>query len=815
MEPPMLADCPIPGYLNPDLRGNRYLADCPSCHQKKQAWLFVGQKILRCNRLTNCGFWGYVSDLWEPAKKPKNLDKILQRKPKKTKDRDRTHDIQPAIGKINDTVRTYLEYRLPGIDIEEFRKKSTFGLACYVKNLPYAKQKAIQGYELLVPLISIRDSRRIVSAQMRYVHIDSDPPVTTKNNKPLKILSMKGLSYGEGGATFGNLQLAMDAAKKNCKVGEIEKIIVVEGMMDFLTIRALSYDNSVGIAGASQALNVAQELWDRGWNGHLLVSLDGDEAGAMGVRAVAKKIADCRNIKVFNARPFECDLNDAYRNWGGREAIERILLHAKPIQNKQRNPKQLGDDKNYTELVSKRLWDYPKKMSGAVRDRYRGLITILGGKSHGLSRIAKTIECCEFKEQEIHYVQNQEAYDAGVRTRVAATTTCEHCVAAGWNEVIMPLLLHDELLAWPEKLHIATKRFTRGDIQEAIAIKRDICDVTRFLNEKERKKANSKVGKSLFVIIDVMRSLVITVTGAEPNDFNDPVISGLHVYLKKTTPITREDFFRDYLKGAYLSLARYTNHCGETAGHNIAMDQILTTKYERYYHRAGLFFPKQADVKTKICELRAEQRENEIELPENAYSVRVSFRERQDRIKSILAISWKPINFDNLTNADMYGKKMSFNPQDPDAANFLEEPWKSPRPVKDIIKDFWWIYKRRPPIVDGHKDFSALLPQEDADNKKNQKETLRYWNYKGYNPKDHPHIDIRKDHVGQIFEKPPEMEMSPEDLRKVQLENFHAQVLDWVRKNDDLKKASLDIDNFRSGELDDDKPDENIIYDPG
>lgn len=743
-------------------KGRYWLATCPKC-QKNTLYIYKNSLVAICSRLNKCQFKDKVENLPGVNKESLNRDyfKNLKRhrsKKKKVVTANVHREILVSLGRRNKDVIKYLQDRLPLMDVEkEIFDKKIAGISRRMGRLkdnnPLWLDK--KGYKLLTPLYNIRTDR-IVSAQTRYSFFNSKPTLVSDDG-PIKTRSLKNCPYGEDGATFGSLKKALEIADKEASaIGQLPIIIITEGDIDYLTLRGCGYDNAIGVPGAGQAKNVARYLQDIEWRGILILSMDGDNAGEASVNAVGNLIEN-ENIILMNARPLDCDINDVYNQWGGQEAIQRLIQYSRPIKNRNRSIKAIHDDRDMVRLLRMNLWVKPVSMPTIVRDRYRVVIRGSGTKSP-LKPIARAVNCREVKEMEIFYKDGHLPMQAGVKTRVAETPTCLHCVAVQWNLCVAKYLLKH----WPTHLKYITMPFKEGDLEDALKKKKEICDITRVPSHLANLKGSKFFGQSLFVMIDLIRSELIIVTGTKNK--NDIVLASLRS-LGKVRSIKREVLMRDILLPAYLSYSQYIIDKGEDFEHVLVKDPILTQQFKRYSCREELPWPKQKEVREEVRRIRREQAEKLKEeiIDENGYSIFVTFRERAGIFKKLLGMSWKSLSFDNITRADIFGQPMNFDPKDPQAGNFLENPHLAPKPVKDLVNDFFWLQYGHPAFVNkDHNlpEYTAKQTVVSASTKKVElpssdyeyKEMLIKWNNMGYNPTKHEFLPGEVP-VSKLFEE--------------------------------------------------------------
>ena len=733
-------------------KGRYWLAKCPSCGQKT-LYSYKDSFTATCNRLNNCGFKSKLRGLPGVSKPFRHdprqytlqlkIDQIKRRKARRPKQEiiPVHKEISNCLGKIEAQAVAYLEYRLPNINVKEkiFQRKIA-GVTRRMEDIHDNNPRWLdkKGYKLLVPLYNIK-SGQIVSAQTRFCLFTEDPSLSA-NGKFIKTRSLKCCPYGEGGATFGSLEKAIEKSHEIAAIaGQIPTLIIAEGDIDYLTLRACGYDNVVGVPGAAQAKNVIRHLQDIEWSGVVIMSLDGDNAGNKSLKEV-KKIIEGKKILICNARTDDTDINDIYKQWGQVEAVRRVIYYAQPTRNRSRSA-NTEENKNFRKLIRHGLWATPDAMPKFAKDRYRVLI------KHDSKCIKKSIgravNCQEVKEVEIFYKDGTMPIKAGIRTRVAETPTCNHCAAVQWNLVIGNYLLDN----WPPRLHYARFPFPPGDLDEATRIKSEIHDITRL--SKRQVTRDRSGGKSLFTIIDFTSSNVIAICGS--SNRNDIVMTTLRA-AERVESGSKEQVLREIVLPAYLSYSQYISEMAQDFGHVLITDPILITKFKRYGYRKELSWPKMEDVKKEVRQIRALQAEalkDEVGLGEG-YSVFVTFRERLGIFKKLIGLSWKSLSFDNITASDIYGLPMKFDPGDPQAGNFLDSPRLAPKPIDEIINDFFWVHYGHPAFIGkGHEIPPAYVtPTQKAkilakakkglpQSKEDYRNMLIQWGEAGYDPNKH------------------------------------------------------------------------------
>lgn len=742
----------IPSHLSPEDKGAYWAAECPQC-KRKTLFLYHNSVKAICNRLNNCV---YTANYWDlPGADRKrlieehfggdsdgNIDDLDHYVVDTSK--DITVDIKWALGRRDPYATELLDKRIPDASYDKLFSSNLVGSTKRMPKIGKNDPRWLcrKGYRLLTPLYNIR-SGKIVSAQTRFCPSPElpEPGLQTRDGKPMKTRSLKGCPYGPGGATFGSMEKALAQADKEAiKNNTAPSLIIAEGDIDYLTLRAIGYRNVIGVPGAPQARNVAKHLESINWKGLVYLSLDGDNAGEKSVESFCKLIKS-DDIVVMNARPHHCDINDAYRAWDGADAIARIFEYARPVNKKYNYPKGLFDDKDRIKLQKLGLWSRTSNMPTNVKDRYLNTIKGTGGSSSPLKALARAATCKEYKELEMFYKSGCLPKKVGFKTRVAETPGCRHCLDGQWNLVVANFILEN----WPDHLRFLTIPFEPGNIQDALSKKKEICEITRIPYEyRHKKNERADYGQSLCILIDVMRSHLVVITGEK--DKEDIVLSVLRSY-KALRPVRKERLMRDYIMPAYLSYGEYIVEKGKDFEHVLINDSIMTTQFQRYTHRSALPLPTQKETRLAVREKRREQFEKlkEEARDPDGYSLFVTFRERNNTLKKLIAISWKSISYDNIVKKDVFDKDMNFDPKDPLAGNFLDSDHNAPKPVRDIITDFYWMQYNEPPDLSKIPGFNN---EKDEKPKKSLKDmtdeewqnTMIKWAEAGYNPDIHPFL---------------------------------------------------------------------------
>ena len=734
----------IPASINPVKKNNYWTGDCPQCNTKGSLFIYENGYTAFCNRQNNCG---YISRLWDipgAHKAYEFKERATKKKPPEIKPvRNMTDAILPAMGTLDENAVRYLEKRIPGISfsntLSELLAVKHIGRPRRLRGLGnIGNWLTKKGYELLTPLHNII-TNKMVSGQARYTNPNGPSQLLRPNGDPLKVMSLPNCPYGEGGATFGSLQRAINCAEsraaRNKDNVELPFIIVAEGDIDYITLRHCGFRNVVGVPGVSQAKNVARRLQDIDWRGILILSLDGDNAGEKSFNQVAK-IIEGDNIILLNGRPPNCDINEAYNDWGGVEAIQRLIKNAKAKKGLRRDFNKVQKDKRMVELMRAKLWMTSQRLSSIAKDRIR--VTVEGVENCPIKALARPANCGEYKEYEIFYKDGVDPLKVNQKTKVAETPSCPHCAATQWNLHICPYLRKH----WPPEVFVLLTEFEKGNIEEAKAKKSEIL---RSASPHKDLIERGQEADNFFIIVDVVKSHLVSITGVDPEGKNDAILGALRSMgtLKR---LKLDDALREYVMPAHMSYAEYIENAASDFERVLIRDAILTTKFERYTARDGLPWPLTADIKKGVrfvISERVKELKQELALGEG-FSIYLTTRERLGVFKKILGISWQGISFDNLLKADVFGQSMNFDPNDPKAGNFLENPRLAPKPVKEIINDFFWIEYGRPALAE---DFSKIVkfptkkvkPREDfipigQMNDEQYIQMLLDWNDAGYDP---------------------------------------------------------------------------------
>lgn len=703
----------LPPHLKPVKKNNYYSLDCPACKRCGELFIYEHSKTAICNRRSKCGYSANIRDLPgaldpRPFGYASYFPKISKEKVPVLTEFERDKIFRPALGKIHPRAFDYLKDRIPRSDVQGLFDRKIIGAPYYAQGLTQGftgPTLAKMEYNLLTPLYSI-ESDLIVTAQARF------PSAREPTFKGIKVLSFSNCPYGKSGVTFGSIKDTIEMVDKHSLENGIEEptIILAEGDVDFLTLRASGYDNVIGVPGAGQAVKVVQYLKDIKWRGNLVVSLDGDKAGEESYQKAAKA-AIGSDVTIVNGRPpNNLDLNDVYNKWG-KEEFHRLIKTAKPkAKNRKIEWAKIVNDAHRKYLKKNGIYASPKIMPLIVGDRYRTVIKGTGGKDSPLSPIARAINCKQVKELEMIYKDGEYAEAGSLKMRVAETPVCEHCSSVQWNLCISKWIREN----WPKYLQFLLLPFPEGDLEAALKLKKEICgmlQVPKFLAER-----NDEVyGQSLFIMIDVMKSRLLVVTD-HARSANDYVAATLRS-LGNLQKIKREQLMKDHLLPAHLSYARYVTAKGLDFEHTVITDPILTRKFERYYNRKALPWPKTKEIREAVREERKRQAEllkevmdiKEPELDENSYKLYVTFRERRNVLKKVIGVSWKRISFDNIVRSDIYNMKMNFDPRDPLSGNFLDSDHNAPKPVKEIINDFFWLQYGHPVKAESKHEIPEIM----------------------------------------------------------------------------------------------------------
>jgi hypothetical protein len=386
------------GGLEPRERNDKVIFNCPDCGGRRKAFVKLektgkGGNLRpnywgdwKCNR----GSCGASGSLLDPSSQSTQRTTSRRQPTLKTRPRvDNTKSISKGLGSLSPAAHRYLSGRLRGLSVSLLEDSKLVGDPSRIGH-DSAKDYQEWGYELLVPLHGIREPSKIASAQCRF---------TGTKNPENKILSLKG-NYPTGGVTFGRLDHALEAANN------AGRLIIAEGLIDFLTLRALGLKNVVGVPGCAQADKVIKHLGSQGWAGDVVLSLDGDEAGAIAVAGAVKAASPFAAIKLFNGRPSAGDINDVMLA-AGKEAVLALLASAQPITAKT----PTLDLQSYK----------PERLSFEARARAREL-RIRHDKGTALRGVGRVGVCGLYL-----YIVDKDKVKAGVFSRKAGQTIAALC----------------------------------------------------------------------------------------------------------------------------------------------------------------------------------------------------------------------------------------------------------------------------------------------------------------------------------------------------------------------------------------------------
>lgn len=800
----MEAKLKIPEILQPEDKGNYYMATCPKCLDFS-LFCYKNSITAKCNRINTCvGVWVGPRNLKKaikeaidsgtlkplaPKKKSKRKNKRVRgnkkKGPKKNvgvqkKEKDfKFNDpdtieraVKNALGKKDSHALEFLEDRIPGIDpYNDIIKKGYAGATYAIYNwldLNEAYKLIDKGYRLLTPLYNIK-TNRIVSAQTRFCKNDyyKEIPVNSKD-KEMKTRSFARCPYGKGGATFGSLKSVLKKADKVAKIHNTSPyIILAEGDVDYLTLKACGYNQTVGVPGVGQAIKVIQHLMEIEWKGIVYLSLDGDKAGNDSVEKIVEivKSSKYNDLILMNARPKKgMDINDIYNFYydkdkkdkyikdGGKKALQYILSYAKPIKFGKEFSNKMADNVERIKLKRLGLWAYGVKLSKISKDRIINTIQGSGGKKSPIKPLARAATCGEFKQCEMSYPQTDKKglpKKVGVKTRVAESGACSHCGAVQWNLGIAPYILDN----WPDQLYYTRISFIKDDYDDFVRVRKMIMrEVTVPWEYRDKQKENPDYAQSMFIIPDFKASEFLIITGAtDMDDFCHYIIRN-----RASSRVVDKKELMKQIKDAYMSYSEYVNECTQNYSDNLIDNRFLSTKFKRYFFRRLLEIPRVKDLRDRIREKRADQfsASDEPERYEDGFSVFVTYREdHEKKLKRISAISLKSISYKNLVKKEVFEEEMEFDPTDPLAGNFLDNPRLSPMPVENIIEDFYWMtygegpdfnkvpgYKRPPKTKDVLKQVKAGIYRDPSldDQSLSEVEFYLLWGNSGYNSEEIP-----------------------------------------------------------------------------
>ena len=291
---------------------------CPSCGKRRRAFVYLDSPrgAWTCNRREKCGSSGELVERGATiAVKPTA--------PRSESARiDLTDALRGGLGRLGESGWSYVRERLPGADLDSLRRLFVHPAALPDRLLPRVVRAERESYAFAQLLFSAKDPRRVIAAQLRHVG---------EAERSRRLQTTVG-GFGGEVVTFNRLDLALDAAD------DCGGLVVAEGNFDVLSVLASGWRAVVGVPGVGQAVSLARHLREIGWSGRLLLSLDGDGAGAEGVARVVAELADDSaeegDIAVFNARPATGDLNDVWMA-GGRESVLALFSAARPVSRRE------------------------------------------------------------------------------------------------------------------------------------------------------------------------------------------------------------------------------------------------------------------------------------------------------------------------------------------------------------------------------------------------------------------------------------------------------------------------------------------------
>lgn len=791
-----LGDVEIPSPLQPVTRGDKFIFDCPKCGARKSCWGFSGKIMVRCNRLNHCAYESTFSQLLEQfglSGSEKAPAKPLEKKKVKKKEAlDLDSVFKGSFGSIPEQTKKYLEKRIPGCDVNHLISHRIIADPRKIDHKDIRKLLE-NDYSLTAPLYGIADGK-ICSAQSRYSG-DGEPSRLTASGKPIKICSISG-RYHESGATFGSLMYVLSRLESNFQENhQVRTLVVAEGLVDYLTFRSAKINNVVGIPGAQQAPKIARYLASIHWEGNLLLSMDGDKAGDDAVKSVYESLGNYGGIRIFNVRKSSDgkDINDLYQACekrapgSGPESLENTLKNAVEYQGTTKL-KDADKDPHQVDMKQRGLWTYGKTMPRKIKDRCRLLITEAlkikekTRKAPGILKLRKTMTCCDFQEFLLIYRgKKKDPFTYFSTQRVAETTTCAHCVSRGFNDVVLREIFKDGgEFRWPDTVWVGVIPFEHGNLKQALELKNSASHQTRFNTDRDRREGDIRDTFSFFQIIDVVNSRVVFATGKDPyaSNIRGPVANFFRSHFSDFAldrypqnfrdKVNLDTFVRNYFSPAYMSVCNYTYKAVELLNEEEAfLDQILNQRFERYYGRNQFDLPKQSEIKKALQEIAKEKRLKKMEgyepLPDDT-EVFINFKEDSENILDVFAMSYQKISYDNLSWADVNNRPMKFNPGDCMAGNFLEHSWMAPKPVSEILADFYKLYRKQDydPV---RGDLKARVIERSAtpanetklkpadkeklreEKKKNETRRKKLFAEAGYDPATNPYVDPRYDEI--------------------------------------------------------------------
>lgn len=292
---------------------------CPHCNKRKKAWVTAHGRRWRCNRLTQCGRGGCISEITGEAPRKKYEYKPAGDHNDKRR-RLEHRQLSGALRRVTPSSRAWISSRIPCDSLmdrmDEAIAKGYLGDAARLKD-DWCQAKAREGYELLAPMFEV-GRMRAVTAQVRWT---GQGPPPSKGGQVRKAWSLAGYSTGKG-ATFGRADVALERARAGAL------FVIGEGLPDWMTGWACGFEAIVCVAGVTEARKVCQWLASElGPEERLdvVLALDADKAGRDATRAC---LGELRRRPAVGVRVAEIpdgeDLNDQLIKHGPARVQEII-----------------------------------------------------------------------------------------------------------------------------------------------------------------------------------------------------------------------------------------------------------------------------------------------------------------------------------------------------------------------------------------------------------------------------------------------------------------------------------------------------------
>ena len=269
----------------------------------------------------------------QPLKPVKfDLPKMLLKRFKPSKPViDRTKEYEASLGKATTNAIEYMKERIPASeeDLEIMVELDQCVLAPSLvpddgSSGGTFRRAKDEGYELATPLFSVEKHGAIVGAALRNVVPEKKP------KDKAKALNSLGSYGGEWGSTMGRLDLALHNAKHR------GKIVICEGILDYLTLRTCFINYTVGVAGVQSIKKLVRYIAEEAYfEGQIVCCIDNDD-GSDRAFVMAAREARKLGVEFLDGRPKKRgqDMNDVFVEAGGysegSRAIHDLINQAKP-----------------------------------------------------------------------------------------------------------------------------------------------------------------------------------------------------------------------------------------------------------------------------------------------------------------------------------------------------------------------------------------------------------------------------------------------------------------------------------------------------